>query len=178
MGKSIIFDQLWNKNIKEDIDKLLRTKIKLDPNSECWLWLGDKNDGGYGRIYRLLENKKKVKFLAHRYFYTFFKKPIDENLILCHKCDNPSCVNPEHLFEGTDRDNATDRKLKGRNRSLESYHSTTKLSWDNVNYIRAFNKKDKPNVILAKEFNVTPEYISHIRLGRVWKTNVNCNSSN
>ena len=77
--------------------------------SGCWEWRGWKHDKGYG----LLEvSKKKVR--AHRVAYEGMVGEIPEGLLVCHKCDNPCCVNPDHLFVGTYRDNVLDMHRKGR----------------------------------------------------------------
>lgn len=77
----------------------------------CWEWQKYKNEWGYGR---LRHNGKKV--LAHRASYEVFKGDFDKNLLVCHSCDNPSCVNPDHLFLGTNKDNVDDCISKGRHK--------------------------------------------------------------
>ena len=87
-------------------------KVDMKGTDDCWEWLAYKNKGGYGCF---KNNKKMVR--AHRYAYEHYKnngQPIPSNLCVCHHCDNPGCVNPNHLFLGTQKDNMLDRERKGR----------------------------------------------------------------
>lgn len=82
--------------------------------SGCWEWQGGRTKGvgksfSYGRT---LVNKKKM--LAHRYAWTLKFGPVPEGMMVCHKCDNPPCCNPSHLFLGTGKDNTQDALKKGR----------------------------------------------------------------
>jgi hypothetical protein len=79
----------------------------------CWEWTANRLPWGYGRIFKDGELK-----LAHRASYELHTGSIPNNMLVCHTCDNPSCVNPKHLFLGTDSDNTKDMILKGRNKNL------------------------------------------------------------
>ena len=84
-------------------------KICTDSRTGCWLWNGAKFENGYGAFsYR----NKTVR--AHRWSYNYWVGPIPDGLLVCHRCDTPACVNPDHLFVGTQRDNLDDREQKGR----------------------------------------------------------------
>ncbi len=85
--------------------------IKICPLSGCWIWQGTIKRDGYGT----LDVDYKIK-RAHRLSYEIFKGPIPENMFVCHSCDNPPCVNPEHLWIGDNQDNQIDSVLKKRNR--------------------------------------------------------------
>lgn len=76
---------------------------------ECWLWQLRLNKDGYGRF-----KLAGCQVSAHRYAYEITYGPVPDTLCVCHHCDNPSCVRPEHLFLGTPKDNAQDRQRKGR----------------------------------------------------------------
>lgn len=86
--------------------------------SGCWLWLGGCTKKGYGYAYTLIRGACK----AHRLFYTYYKGPIPDGLFLCHKCDTPLCVNPDHMFVGTARDNINDMYRKGRGYGFGKMH--------------------------------------------------------
>lgn len=85
-------------------------------DTPCWEWTGAKRGGGYGTMgFYIAETKKKPHKYAHRIAWELYKGSIPEGMSLCHRCDNPGCVNPEHLFLGTHKDNMNDRDAKGRN---------------------------------------------------------------
>jgi hypothetical protein len=83
---------------------------------QCWEWIGPRNAAGYGRVSSGTGKERRTTY-AHRYFYTEANGPIPEGMLVCHKCDNPPCCNPHHLFLGTRTDNQRDRVAKGRTAS-------------------------------------------------------------
>src|SRR5689334_23323156 len=80
-----------------------------EPMSGCWLWTGTCNDRGYGII-----QLKEFDGYAHRFAFAFWKGAIPQGAHVCHKCDTPCCVNPDHLFLGSAADNMQDCVRKGR----------------------------------------------------------------
>ena len=82
---------------------------EVDPKTGCWNWKGNINGNGYGR---LTTDHKRV--LAHRHAYQVTHGPFPPKLMICHTCDNPKCVNPDHLFVATNMDNVRDAMNKGR----------------------------------------------------------------
>jgi len=85
------------------------SRAKKDENSGCWLWQKSVTRGGYGQ-----QGYKMYNYSAHRLSWIFSVGPIPKGLAVCHKCDNPLCINPEHLFLGTQKDNVQDMMKKGR----------------------------------------------------------------
>lgn len=90
----------------------LLTKITVTAEG-CWVWIGQKDKKGYGRVWR--RGKKRA---AHRASYEAQYGLFQDDLHVCHKCDNPPCINPDHLFLGTRSDNMMDCTIKGRNRLI------------------------------------------------------------
>ena len=139
-----------------------------EPNSGCYLWLRYLSNYGYGQM-RIGGRKEKL-ILAHRLAYQFFVADIPDKLIVRHACDNPSCVNPDHLLLGTQQDNSDDmvrRKRYGGPRNLpkgaDHPRSNAKLSDDDV---RAIRKSNEPQQMLAAKYGVDQAAISRAKTGK------------
>lgn len=135
------------------------------PESGCWLWLGCWNENGYGRVQ--LKNGPVFSTGAHRVFYTNHIGPIPSGLLVCHKCDTPSCVNPEHLFLGTNADNMLDRDIKGRAARPEGEKGpAAKLTEEQVRVIRASQEQQR---VLARRYGVSDTAIKFVRRRITWR---------
>jgi hypothetical protein len=88
---------------------------RVEKSDGCWTWRGDKDKDGYGRLGR--GGQGGLKYRAHRLSYMIHSGPIPDGVVVCHQCDNPSCVRPEHLFLGSVADDHLDAKTKGRLRN-------------------------------------------------------------
>jgi len=101
--------------VGETIRERLLYNIEIITESGCWLWVGSLTTGGYGNLSVNYKNKP-----CHRLSYTEFVGEIPEGMLVCHRCDVPSCINPNHLFLGTYQDNMDDMVKKGRARGRNS----------------------------------------------------------
>ena len=95
---------------KKPLIERFAVKYIPEPNSGCWLWLGARDPRGYGRLSAVTWGQS----LAHRVSYELHVGTVPAGLFVCHHCDIPPCVNPEHLFVGTQIDNMVDLARKGK----------------------------------------------------------------
>ena len=137
-------------------------------DDECWLWEGTRDKHGYG-IYSV----NSILYKAHRAMYYFYYGEFDTSLMCCHSCDNPSCVNPHHLWLGTQRENSLDRHRKGRTRTGHLFgedNPSAKLTSNDVLWIREnYNPKVWSTRKLAKKFKVSQTKIRQILNREAWK---------
>lgn len=134
-------------------------------DDECWLWRGGRNAAGYGQFY---ENGVHIPKMAHRISFMYFRGHVPRGLCVCHKCDNPPCVNPSHLFLGTNLDNARDSIKKGRNQHGDS-HCHAKLTSAAVRRIRAeYKPRINSQSMLARQYGCTQTAIFCVLNGKTW----------
>ena len=133
------------------------------PNG-CWEWAGCKDGCGYGRINR---DGKLVRL--HRAAWEKENGDIPEGMCICHHCDNPSCINPSHLFIGTQKDNMRDRARKGRYNNAGEDNNSAILKTSDVLVIRERIKKGDTCYSIGREYGVTGEAILAIKHHRTWK---------
>ena len=127
----------------------------------CWVFQGMKKGNGYGAV------KRDGKFIfAHRYSWMLHKGDIG-GLLVCHKCDNRLCVNPDHLFLGTQKDNQQDMRRKGRH-TFGERSKTSKLSTEDVLEIYRLYDSGIGTIRLARQFGVTKNLLWLIVRGKAW----------
>lgn len=153
----------------------LRAKLLSKSSSVahgCRLWKGAPiQKTGYGRIsVGSRGDGSRKSLLAHRASYLAFIGPIPNGMFVCHRCDTPSCINPDHLFLGTPGDNMQDKVSKGRHLSLQGEKNpAAKLSDGNVTEIRSLLSTGRNVTSIARQFGVSHQLVSQIRQGRIWK---------
>ncbi len=132
----------------------------------CWIWTGGRYDSGYGIFKALGKNLR-----AHRVSYQIHVGPIPPGMLVCHSCDNPPCVNPAHLFLGTDQQNVADRTRKGRGRTAYgSKHPNAKITEAQADNIKALRiSKHLTLRELSYIFPLSQASISRIIQGKRWK---------
>lgn len=158
----------------------------------CWNWLWTLDVKGYGRVWFMGQKR-----LAHRVSWILNKGDIPPGLLVCHKCDNPRCVNPEHLFLGTPADNSNDMKSKGRARAglsdnpvhhanaavrmrkvlkihdTRPRHGSAKLTFEQVKEILSSTGTHRS---LGARYGVSEGTIRAIRNGKTWSRRVACDN--
>lgn len=129
------------------------------PNGDCWEWQRGRVAQGYGRL-----SIGKGEVRAHRYAYEMAFGEIPDGMMVCHRCDNPPCCNPNHLFLGTAGDNVADMVAKRRHMYGEGHHKA-KLSDDQVRAIRTDQRRQ---VEIADDYGVTQGLVGMIKRREVW----------
>jgi hypothetical protein len=171
------------------IDRIFE-RIKINEETGCWEWQGRRDKDGYGKLYWVNPNTDARFQRAHRVAFDVFCGPIVDNLMVCHSCDNPRCVYPLHLWQGTARDNKLDCCAKGRAYVAEGdehfyrrhpeailrgeQRGQSKLTDEIVREIR--HRKESRNCTirvlekqLAQEFGVCVGTIKKAMWGQKWK---------
>lgn len=154
--------RFWKKVNKEGSVPLHRPHLGF-----CWEWTGAKYSNGYGSF------RCGTRLgIAHRVAWELVKGAIPQGLLILHRCDNPPCVNPAHLFVGTYADNTNDRNSKGRanpNPPVGERQPLSKLTAEDVLKIRKLHSEGVKQRELARAFKVAPQTISALITRRTWK---------
>ncbi len=152
---------------KRPRDPIERVLSKVAKTNGCWIYKGRIDVHGYA-VFRA--NKKKHR--VHRYLYEHFVRTLNKYELCCHICDVKSCINPDHIFIGTNKDNYDDLKNKGKH-VYGSRHGMAKLTAKDARKIREKYIPRKYSIRrLAKDYGVTSNAIASILYGLTWKESV------
>lgn len=142
---------------KDPLKVRLMAKIRIS-ESGCWEWTGQVRRDGYGLIWK---DGKAVR--AHREMYRLSHPEMLDDAVICHKCDNRGCVNPDHLFAGTRDDNNKDAMKKGRTASGPR-SGLSKLTTEQA---RAIKEDPRSQTTIAKEYGICQSHVSRIKSGEL-----------
>lgn len=140
-------------------------KYEVDEKTGCWLWTASLAGKGYGQI-RIPGTRRNA--YAHRLSYELGKGPIPKGMQVCHECDTPRCVNPEHLFLGTQKDNLTDMADKKRHLFGER-NAKAKLTEEQVHGIHEMRVSGESQASIAARYGVGQMTVCRILSGERWK---------
>ena len=160
--ESLAMGHRWKKQTHEEraAETLLKHIVKTDT---CWVWKGRTNKKGYGIIGFRNEDGR----MAHRVAWILKNGEIPEGLCVCHKCDNPPCVNPDHLFLGTNQENIADRHAKGRsNAPRGEQHGMSVL---NDHQVKQIQSDPRPSRQVGKTYGISKTHVLRIKKGESWK---------
>ncbi len=144
------------------LQEKLRHYSRLNYVTGCFEWQGSVDTHGYGQLWWRGSNR-----LSHRLSWVVAKGPIPKDYSVCHRCDNPKCVNVTHMFLGTHAENMADKKAKGRaHRLAGEKNGLSKLTESDVRTIRTDSRAPRE---LASVFGVSKSLISHVKARRAWQ---------
>ena len=138
------------------------SKARVSADDSCWEWTGARNTKGYG-IKRIGAAGKKKNIMAHRMAWLLFNSTLPEGLLVCHRCDNPSCVNPAHLFLGTAKDNMDDKIAKGR--GIDPPLAVLKFTPEQAADVRALSGLGASMRAIARKYNTSHSVVRRVILG-------------
>jgi hypothetical protein len=155
----------------KEIDRFWSKVLRPSPDA-CWIWQGRVNSNGYGR-FEVWQQGRRFRPLAHRIAYRLDKGGLDDTIKLLHRCDLPSCCNPDHLRPGTQADNMADASAKGRLAGKRvprgENHYATRLTDSDVRQIRRrYAAGQISQRALAAEYQVSQRTIGAIALRQTW----------
>lgn len=137
---------------------------------ECWLWTGNKDRKGYGRLSQMRDGIRTTTG-AHRFSYQLHYGPIADDIEVCHRCDNPPCVNPVHLFAGTQTDNIQDMMQKDRRYQPDvtgAANGRAKLTDELVRHLRQLHEQGMSYSKIAKLIDMDRQSVYRAVKGLSW----------
>lgn len=149
--------------IEKEIERFL-SRVPVGDNYQCWEWTGRRNEDGYGMF-----DFQNTGGYAHRYMWKLHNGEIPDGLVVCHKCDNPPCCNPSHLFLGTVQDNISDRDRKGRtakHRGVDNGRAV--LDENGARKIKRLRNLGHTYKDISAMMEVSVGCVNHILNGRHW----------
>lgn len=156
-------DLTW---VDDAFRKRFWSKVDIRSYDECWEWTAARKPSGYGQFVISKGYHQNASRVA-----VAMMTPLPAGVVVCHSCDNPPCVNPAHLFTGTQSDNGLDCIAKGRgNRAAGERHPSARLTAEEVAYIRAQDvSRYGRRAELAREFGVNHTTICSVIDGTNWR---------
>ena len=145
------------------LDERFWTSVLIASDADCWIWQKSKDRKGYGKFGTgsMKDGTRRIE-IASRMAWIITHGEIEDGLFVCHRCDNPSCCNPSHLYLGTCADNLQEMHGKGRFRNKKW------LSVDQVEKIKSL-LDSRTNASISRELGISSSVVSRIRIGQSYK---------
>lgn len=148
---------------RQAVERRFLSYVSRNPDTGCWEWQGGRNRKGYGSF----AVATKTCLRAHRVSFVLYRDAASAGMMVCHHCDNPSCVNPAHLFLGTRQDNSDDMVRKGRSARGERA-AFAKLTASDVQEIRRRYAVGEGTASIGGRFGIQARNVSWVATGKAW----------